>query len=449
VAISTSIRPSLPLSIFSYHWCNLSFTFGISNPKFPGVSASISICASGSTIAWDNRASYVQAREHQLLWTETIEQRQIGVMLSSGAHAIQERRNRRAAVRKAALSSRVSLLSGITASSSGGSSGSGSTITQESVSRPRVESSRDHSNSKGKRQRATASSTSTKGKNSPRKSKGVIDVFAFLEKDGSRVSLAQQRARSGPNADQDGTKCPTHYDSDLDSDPRSFNSDSGISINDVGSDHDSPKMTRAFGGKLGTLQEEQVQRNHRSELTDQGHHPKLQTIPQDVSDDHPERYYWTIGSRDDTFISATMNVDAASERSAELKPSGYDLLASRLCSSQGSSEDSLPPIYRRFESLNHRIFLQLQDEIAEMEEDLQHMDRADAFQRAAQHGEAAPASRRLDWQWRGSELHARRLELLGRIYLKVEQFSKSFSHESGRGTMLTEIKIKPSPHSSE
>lgn len=357
-------------------------------------------------------------------------------MLSSGAHSAQDRRNKRAAVKKAALSSRVSLLSAITASSSG-SSGSGSTITQESVSRPRVRGPKSNVNSKGKRQRTAASSTSTKEKSAPRESKGIIDVFTFLEKDQSHSSLVQQRSRSGSTGDQAGTKYPTHDVSDPESDPRSFHSDSGISLNDAGSDHDSPKMNHTFGRRLGTLQEEDIPRHHNADVREQRYHQKLQTIPQDIDEDHPEWYYCV---RDDSCVATAIGVDATSVHTEEPESSGYDLLATRLCSSQESLKQSLPPIYRRFENLNHRILLQLQDEIAEMEEDLQHMDRADALERAARHGRAVPASRRLDWQWRGSELHARRLELLGRIYLKVEQYSKSFNHRIRRA-----IRADPQP----
>jgi hypothetical protein len=344
-------------------------------------------------------------------------------MLNSGALSTQDRKPRRAGVRKAAMSSRISLLSGVTASSSG-SSGSGSTITQESVSRPRARSSKNSVNAKLKRQRAAAAGTSRKDRSPQGKGKGIIDVFEFMEKDQSRASLVQQRARSGAGIDRDVTKYHAHDESDLESDPRSFHSDSGISINDGGSDHDSSKMNITSGGRLDTLQEEHVRMRYNSIRSEQRHHQIRHPIPEDVDEENPEWYYWSSGLRDGACIPVAMEIGAESGHPEELKPSGYDLLASRLCSWQESSEPSLPPIYRRFESLNHRILLQLQDEIAEMEEDLHHMDQADAYERTARHGQASPASRRLDWQWRGSELHARRLELLGRIYIKVEQYSK-------------------------
>jgi hypothetical protein len=283
--------------------------------------------------------------------------------------------------------------------------------------------------SKGKRQRTVAEGKATKGKTLPRKGKGEIDVFAFLDKDQSRASLVEKRTKNKPVTQQD--QFSPHDESDLDSDPRSFHSDSGISINDstvgsfndVGSDHDPSKLNRALGTRLGTLEEEQGPAQYQPSLTEQSQHPSNEPISQELDEDHPEWYYWG-GSQPGEIASAPgMEIDPESENT-ESKPSGYDLLATYLCSLQDPSEATLPPIYRRFARLNHRILLQLQDEIAEMEEDLELMDRADARERAARHGRAAPASRRRDWQWRGSELHARRLELLGRIYLKVEQYSK-------------------------
>jgi hypothetical protein len=346
-------------------------------------------------------------------------------MLGYGSHATQDRRIRRGAVKKAAHSSRVSLLSATTATSSG-SSGSGSTITQESLSRPRVRNLKGDLAPKGKRQRTVAEGKATKGKTLPRNGKGDIDVFAFLDKDQSRASLVEKRAKNKPITQPD--QFSPHDESDLDSNPRSFHSDSGISINDstsssvndVGPDHDPSKLNRTLGTRLGTLEEEQGPAQYH----EQRQHPSNEPISQELDEDHPEWYYWGGSQRGEIASAPAMGSDPEWENT-ESKPSGYDLLATRLCSLQEPSEDTLPPIYRRFGRLNHRILLQLQDEIAEMEEDLELMDRADARERAARHGRAVPASRRRDWQWRGSELHARRLELLGRIYLKVEQYSKS------------------------
>ena len=284
--------------------------------------------------------------------------------------------------------------------------------------------------SKGKRQRIVAEGKATKGKTLPRKGKGDIDVFAFLDKDQSRASLVEKRAKTMSLTKQD--QLSPHDESDLDSDPRSFHSDSGISINDsasgsvndVGSDHDPSKLNRALGTRLGTLEEEQGPAQYHPSFTEQNQHPSNEPISQDLDEDHPEWYYWGGSQPGEIGSAPGMGVDPDPENTLS-KLSGYDLLATHLCSLQDPSEATLPPIYRRFARLNHRILLQLQDEIAEMEEDLELMDRADARERASRHGRVIPASRRRDWQWRGSELHARRLELLGRIYLKVEQYSKS------------------------
>lgn len=349
-------------------------------------------------------------------------------MLGRGTRSPQDRRNKRAAIKKAALSSKLSLVSGVTQSSSG-SSGSGSTVTQESISRSRTKASKGIVSSKGKKQKPTAKGTAAKQSDSPRKGKGAIDVFAFLDKDQSRASLVQKQSNKPPVDIRDASKYPLHDDSDGESDPRSFHSDSGISIDDTSSEQSCSKINKVFGTRLGTVEEEPVSGYFRPSYAEHRHHPKLQPIPQDIDEEHPECYYRTDDVRNEPDIASASGSEETSGLAEEPTSSGYDLLASRLCSSQEPSEDSLPPLYRRFERLNHRILLQLQDEIAEMEEDLQFMDQVDAHERAAHRGQAAPASRRLDWQWRGNELHGRRLEMLGRIYLKVEQYSKSWNHK--------------------
>jgi hypothetical protein len=106
---------------------------------------------------------------------------------------------------------------------------------------------------------------------------------------------------------------------------------------------------------------------------------------------------------------------------------GYELLANEL---SGSSKTHPPymkgvvPMYRKFEHLNHRVLLHLQDEACELEEELRHLDDciAQTSPRDAE-GYAYPASRRNDARY-GSELHFKRTELLGRVFQKLEQYSK-------------------------
>ena len=105
---------------------------------------------------------------------------------------------------------------------------------------------------------------------------------------------------------------------------------------------------------------------------------------------------------------------------------GYGLLAANLSSlDQGGS--TLTPVYRRFETLNNRLFLHLQDEIAELEEELRLVDEADALARSMMgvdgSGRSPPSSRRKDSR-NGKELEWRRLDVLGRIFTKVGHYSE-------------------------
>lgn len=58
--------------------------------------------------------------------------------------------------------------------------------------------------------------------------------------------------------------------------------------------------------------------------------------------------------------------------------SGYNLIAQTLA----SPNRKFSPIYRRFESLNHRVLLSLQDEIAELEDELKRLDDWDTNNRS-------------------------------------------------------------------
>lgn len=107
------------------------------------------------------------------------------------------------------------------------------------------------------------------------------------------------------------------------------------------------------------------------------------------------------------------------------KKSGYDELAAAIDSQGGDA--FLRPIYRKFETLNHRILLYLQDEISEMEEELRELDLAIAHEDELLGN--THASRRAEAKL-PSQLQWRRLELLNRSYTKVEQYSTSFFFHS-------------------
>ena len=109
---------------------------------------------------------------------------------------------------------------------------------------------------------------------------------------------------------------------------------------------------------------------------------------------------------------------------------GYELIAEKISKGSengetGSEKEHLVPMYRKFENLNHRVLLHLQDEISELEEELRYLDECIAQSVPRDYaGQQYPASRRGDARY-GGEMHNRRTELLGRIYLKLGQYSKT------------------------
>lgn len=114
-------------------------------------------------------------------------------------------------------------------------------------------------------------------------------------------------------------------------------------------------------------------------------------------------------------------------RAEKLPVTGYELLASRLSNSSAQSEEpKIKPMYRKFEALNHRLLLHLQDEISELEEQLHRLDHADTqSRRAGLSGSVVPASRRAA-QAAGGELQWHKTDILGRIGFKLAQYSKLF-----------------------
>lgn len=108
---------------------------------------------------------------------------------------------------------------------------------------------------------------------------------------------------------------------------------------------------------------------------------------------------------------------------------GYELVAHKLSEfKKGRKDDAVVPAYRKFEQLNHRVLLHLQDEISELEEELRQLDQEIAeASPGAQTGHRHPASRRGDTQF-GNDLHRQRLDVLGRVFLKLEQYSKCRQH---------------------
>ncbi len=113
-------------------------------------------------------------------------------------------------------------------------------------------------------------------------------------------------------------------------------------------------------------------------------------------------------------------------RAEKIPVTGYEKLASRLSYSREAEErgERIRPMYRKFEALNHRILLHLQDEISELEEQLRRLDNADTQSRRTDRY-IVPASRRAAAQ-AGGELQWHKTDVLGRIGYKLTQYSISF-----------------------
>jgi len=128
-------------------------------------------------------------------------------------------------------------------------------------------------------------------------------------------------------------------------------------------------------------------------------------------------------------------------RAEKLPMSGYELLAAKLSSPQSSrsrrrsysktmpteeGEPMIKPIYRRFENLNHRLLLHLQDELSELEEQLHRLDTADTQTRRLANC-ILPASRRADFM-AGGELQWHKADILGKVGYKLGQYSTSIHY---------------------
>ncbi len=102
---------------------------------------------------------------------------------------------------------------------------------------------------------------------------------------------------------------------------------------------------------------------------------------------------------------------------------GYELLALELA----TPTSPIKPLYRKFTYLNHRILLHLQDELSELEEQLRGLDEIIAqMDSTLTDGGKSPASRRGE-NWNGTELHFRRRQLLGNVFLKTEQYNRAMA----------------------
>ncbi|KAI0404670.1 hypothetical protein F4802DRAFT_216338 [Xylaria palmicola] len=192
---------------------------------------------------------------------------------------------------------------------------------------------------------------------------------------------------------------------------------------DVFVDHDNDPSTSprhsADGDPRGSVPDEAVPRATR---TAKGRNPSYSTpeTPRgSVSYPHMTPEDLTPRASNQRFVKHV-------PRTEKLPLTGYELLASRLsATSAGGGGFSLRPIYRRFETLNHRILLHLQDEISELEEQLRRLDTTDTQNRRLPNG-ILPASRRTEYMPAG-DLQWHKTDVLGKIGFKLEQYNRVLS----------------------
>jgi len=95
------------------------------------------------------------------------------------------------------------------------------------------------------------------------------------------------------------------------------------------------------------------------------------------------------------------------------------------------------PIYRKFDDLNHRVLLHLQDELAELEESLRQLDRRIARETPIDsNGKPLASSRRAEAWAPSDHPHYHRRYLLGSIYVKTEQYNKALESFARLGNAM-------------
>ncbi|KAG6040744.1 hypothetical protein E4U41_007255 [Claviceps citrina] len=121
-------------------------------------------------------------------------------------------------------------------------------------------------------------------------------------------------------------------------------------------------------------------------------------------------------NRSDTYTG--QGYPSLASRLDNMAPSGYHLLATKL--SGDSCGQTISPIYRRFDALNHRLLLYMQDEITDLERQLISLEAKDTVKRSYAGG-VIPASQRQD-RWIDSSLAHQKTEILGLIGYKLSQY---------------------------
>ncbi|KAK1961751.1 hypothetical protein LY78DRAFT_706281 [Colletotrichum sublineola] len=288
---------------------------------------------------------------------------------------------------------------------SSGSSGSGSTITQASWPRRRgSDKSRDKAyHSKERRQ-----------SRSP-KAQPLSSVLNYLEPDSPHVTpeaiqrsveqasywrMPDASSFQSPSTRSTGSTASSSFQSDVFSEMTGDHETDRSSSPDQSAYGDSPSMPGKFQQDYRSYGTPEMPRGNANfpHLPPNALQPRLPAIHHG----HPKHL----------------------PRAEKLPLTGYELIASKLCATD-SDRSSIKPIYRRFEALNHRLLLHLQDELAELEEQLHRLDTADTQTRRMQNC-ILPASRRQDALTAG-ELQWHKTDVLGKIGYKISQYNHVLS----------------------
>lgn len=341
---------------------------------------------------------------------------------------------------------------------SNGSSGSNSTVTQESISRPKQQKSKQDGLKKAAAVRPSHRKSSSRTPNTMPSLEEKPDVFQFLEKDESQETDAVElegadvayqarleaiSASSSSSSSSREHKYPVNYrrpvsyqpypDSYRHSwneghPPGSFHSDSGISVRSTSPDRDSHLLSEGKGkGRAGALYTHSAA-NHATSPTvlepfDQSpdmspeafysvsSRPTFQHTEYDPNFDHPPCHR-------DLDLSHEMDGLEELDASEDCSKSSPDVLGT---TASPDGNVALRPVYRKFETLNNRVLLHLQGEISKLETQLQQLDHAitglgESSEEDAQSTEGGPPMFvGLEWQ---------RKELVGRISAQLDQYSK-------------------------
>lgn len=137
-------------------------------------------------------------------------------------------------------------------------------------------------------------------------------------------------------------------------------------------------------------------------------------------------------------MSAFLGSSSASNRHASRRNSSASLTSAPSGITEG--EVTIKPIYRKFEVLNHRLLLQLQDELSELEEQLHRLDTADTQTRRLR-SSIMPASRRAEFL-AGGELQWHKTDILSKIGFKLGQYSMLLPAYLEWNTQLT-LSLRP------